>query len=197
MDHLAPAFAGDGDAWKLTLRPDGTPGHELAAASPFLRQWIYGDEGRLAAKTGTIDFYSWYRRAFGRHSPWGDQDSPALCTQIETALERHLSVEFMRAGARPAVRRVRAGDTVVRQGEVGHDLFLVLDGVVRVEVDGARVAEYGPGSMHGERAALEGGTRTSTVVAVTDCKLAVARAEQLGRDALVELSAGHRREGGA
>ncbi|HET6965399.1 MAG TPA: cyclic nucleotide-binding domain-containing protein [Acidimicrobiales bacterium] len=187
-------------AWttlRLTLRADGSHVHELAGASPFPRHWIYGADGKLAAKSGTIDFSSWYRRAFGRHSPWGDRDSPALSTQIETALERRLSVEFMRGGAKPAVRRLKAGQPVVSQGEAGDELFLLLDGVVRVEVDGRRVAEYGPGSMHGERAVLEGGTRTSTVVAVTDCKVAVARADQLDRDALVELSTGHRREEGA
>ncbi|HET6875193.1 MAG TPA: cyclic nucleotide-binding domain-containing protein [Acidimicrobiales bacterium] len=187
-------------AWttlRLTLRADGTHSHELAGASPFPRHWVYGADGKLAAKSGTIDFSAWYRRAFGRHSPWGDQDSPALSTQIETALERRLSVDFMRGGARPEVRKVKAGQAVVRQGEAGDEIFLLLDGVVRVEVDGARVAEFGPGSMHGERAVLEGGSRTSTVLAITDCKVAVARAHQLDRDALVELSAGHRREEGS
>jgi CRP-like cAMP-binding protein len=48
--------------------------------------------------------------------------------------------------------------------------------------------------MHGERAVLEGGLRTSTVRAVTKCKLAVAKADQLDREALQQLSAGHRRE---
>jgi CRP-like cAMP-binding protein len=56
------------------------------------------------------------------------------------------------------------------------------------------VAEYGPGSLHGERAVLEGGTRTATVRAVTACKLAIAPASGVDRDALVALSAGHRHE---
>ena len=49
---------------------------------------------------------------------------------------------------------------------------------------GERLAEYGPGSMHGERAVLEGGRRTSTIRAVTACKLAVASADSIDRDAL-------------
>ena len=185
-------------AWttlSLTLKADGTSSHQLAGASPFPRHWVYGRDGKLSAKSGTIDFKSWYRRAFGRHSPWGDQDSPALSTQIETALERQLSVELM-GGAKPGIRKVKAGDAIVRQGEPGRELFLVLDGIVRVEVDGERLAEYGPGSMHGERAFLEGGTRTSTLIAVTDAKLAVADADRVDRQSLVELSAGHRRETG-
>lgn len=183
-------------AWttlSLTLSADGTSSHELTGASPFPRHWVYDGAGKLSAKSGFIDFKSWYRRAFGRHSPWGDQDSPALSSQIETALERQLSADLM-GGAKPEIRKVKAGDAVVRQGEEGQELFLVLDGIVRVEVDGQRIAEYGPGSLHGERAVLEGGKRTSTLIAVTNAKLAVASADRVDRESLVELSAGHRRE---
>src|SRR5262245_18168733 len=97
-------------------------------------------------------------------------------------------------GTKPTVRKVKTDDAIVRQDDPGHDEFLMLDGTLRVEVDGKRIAEYGPGSLHGERAVLEGGTRTSSLIAVTDCKLAVADAESVDRDSLIELSAGHRRE---
>lgn len=184
-------------AWttvSLTIRADGSSDHELVGASAFPRHWVYGSDGKLASKSGLIDFSSWYRRAFGKHSPWGDQDSPALTTEVETALERQLSVELMRGSEKPKIRKVKAGKALTEQGEPGDELFLVLDGVVRIEVDGERLAEYGPGSMHGERAVLEGGKRTSTVRAVTDCKLAVASSDQFDRDALLNLSSGHRRE---
>ena len=155
---------------------------------------MYDTDGKLVKKSGLIDFSTWYRSAFGKHSPWGDQDSPALATEVESALERQLSAELMQGEAKPRIRDVEEGDAITEQGEPGDELFLVLDGVVRVEVDGERLAEYGPGSMHGERAVLEGGLRTSTVRAVTKCKLAVASADQVDRDALEQLSAGHRRE---
>jgi hypothetical protein len=179
----------------LTIAADGSSWHELTGASPFPRHWVYDSKGKLAAKSGTIEFSAWYRRAFGKHSPWGDRDSPALTAQIETALERELSVQVMRGSAKPAIRKVKAGAAITEQGEEGDELFLVLDGIVRVEVDGQRVAEYGPGSLHGERATLEGGLRTATVRAVTACKLAVVGADQLDREHLVELSSGHAREG--
>ena len=177
----------------LTVFADGGSHHELVGASPFPRHWVYGTEGKLSSKSGTIDFSSWYRRAFGKYSPWGDRDSPALATEVETALERQLSREMM-GKAKPKLRKVKAGAVITEQGEEADELFLVLDGVVRVEVNGERVAEYGPGSMHGERAALEGGRRTSTVRAVTACKLAMASAAQFNRSALKVLSSGHRRE---
>jgi CRP-like cAMP-binding protein len=67
--------------------------------------------------------------------------------------------------------------------------------VVWVERDGERLAEYGPGALLGERAHLEGGARTSSVIAVTGCRVASADASQFSQAALAELAGGHRREG--
>ncbi len=177
----------------LTLHADGRAEGTMTGASPFPRHWVYGADGLLSHKSGLADFSDWFRRSFGRHSPWGDEDSPALVTAVETALERELSVQLMHGGARPRIQNLRAGEELVRQGEPGDEAFLVLDGVIRVEHDGERLAEYGPGALLGERAYLEGGGRTSTMVAVTACRVAAGRrASELDRTALEELAAGHR-----
>ena len=184
-------------AWStlaLTIRADGSSEWEMPGASPFPRHWVYDHSGALAAKTGMIDFDGWYRTAFGRHSPWGDEDSPALVTVAETALERQLSATIMQAGAKPKVRTLAEGRTLVEQGQPGDALFLLLDGVLAVEVDGQKLAEVGPGAILGERAVLEGGTRTATLRAVTPVKVAVATAGDIDTDALTEVSRGHRRE---
>ena len=184
-------------AWStlaLTLRADGSSDFELVGASPFPRHWVFDGEGRLAAKTGMIDFESWYRNAFGDHTPWGAEDSPAFVTVAETAVERELSRTIMSAGRKPRIRGVATGDTVVRQDEEGSELYVLLDGVLAVEVDGEPVAEVGPGAILGERAVLEGGRRTSTLRAVTPCKVAVAGADEVDRAALAEVAGGHRRE---
>ncbi len=73
-------------------------------------------------------------------------------------------------------------------------MFLLLDGVVDVEVDGEPIAEFGPGAILGERAVLEGGLRTSTIKARTKARVAVATGEQIDETALAELSEGHRKE---
>jgi CRP-like cAMP-binding protein len=52
----------------------------------------------------------------------------------------------------------------------------------------------GPGAVLGERALLEGGTRTATLRAVTPAKVAVAPAGDIDMAALAEVSKGHRRE---
>ena len=180
----------------LTLHADGRAEYSVTGASRFPRHWIYDADGRLAHKSGLTDYANWTRVSFGRHTPWGDEDSPALVTAVETALEQALSVQLMRGAAKPRVTQLQAGDELVRQGDFGQDIYLVLDGVIRVERDGTRLAEYGPGAMLGERAALEGGTRTSTLAAVTRCRVASVPAGQLDLSDLAELATGHRREEG-
>jgi hypothetical protein len=185
-------------AWttlSLTIRADGSSEYDLVGASPFPRHWIYGQSGELVAKSGMIDFDEWYRNAFGAHTPWGEEDSAAVVTVAETALERQLSLSIM-GGNRPEIRTLPSGSTLVTQGELGHELFLLLDGVLVVEVDGKELAEVGPGAILGERAVLEGGTRTSTLRAVTPIKVAVASADRIDPAALAQVSEGHRREEG-
>jgi hypothetical protein len=179
----------------LTLHVDGTAELALTGASPFPRHWVYDHGGQLAIKSGLTDYAEWIGRSIGtEHTPWGDEDSPALVTAVETALERDLSVQLMHGASKPAFRTLKAGDTLVRQGDTGEDLFLVLDGVIRIDRDGEQLAEYGPGAILGERAHLEGGIRTSTLVAVTPCRVASVPAAQFDLDALTELASGHRRE---
>jgi hypothetical protein len=178
----------------LTLHADGRADFGMTGASRFPRHWIYGTEGKLSHKSGLTDFRDWYRKSFGRHSPWGEVNSSALVMAVETALERALSVQLMHGGAKPRIDRLPAGATLVHQGQPGTDVYLILDGVIRVERHGERLAEYGPGALLGERAHLEEGLRTSTLVAVTPCRVASVDADQLDRSALEELAAGHRWE---
>jgi hypothetical protein len=177
----------------LTLHADGRIEGRMTGASKFPRHWVYDEELRLSHKSGLADFKDWYRKSFGRHTPWGDTDSKALVTAVESALERTLSAQIMQGGAKPEIRKVKTGAALVRQGESGSEVFLLLDGVLRVEEDGRRLAEYGPGALLGERAALEEGRRTSTLVAVTPCRVAAVQAGQLDRGSLQELSKDHRR----
>jgi hypothetical protein len=184
-------------AWStlsLTIGIDGTVRGELLGASPFPRHWVYDTDGQLAAKTGVIDFKSWYKDAFGAHTPWGDLDSPAFVTAVESALERELSTLVMRSGQKPSFRRVHEGEVVTAQGDPSDEIFVILDGVLGVEVDGIELGQLGPGAVLGERSVLEGGRRTATLRAATNCRLAVARGVDLDRQALEQLSYDHRRE---
>ncbi len=177
----------------LTIRADGTSDHEVVGASPFPRHWIYDREGKLVQKSGTVDFKAWYREAHGEHTPWGDEESEAFVTQAESALERQISRWLMTATETPGRRNLDPGDVLVEQGERSDDLYLLLDGVLGVEVDGDEVAEIGPGAVLGERAVLEGGSRTATLRARTRCRVAVVLPEMLDRGSLERLAASRER----
>lgn len=178
----------------LTLHADGSVEHEVVGASSFPRHWVYDENGKLAAKSGLINFENWMREAFGKHTPWGDEESPALVTAVETALERELSGRIMKGGAKPKINVVKKGDALVKQGDPGHELFLLLDGVLRIEVDGERIAEVGPGAVLGERAVVEQGYRTSSLIAVTECRVAAVPGDQIEPQVLKQLAEGHKRE---
>ncbi len=178
----------------LTIKADGSSEHELTGASPFPRHWVYDNEGKLVQKSGMIDFDQWYRESYGKNTPWGDEDSPAFVTEIESALERELSRWIMRKGAPTKTRRLEADETLTEQGEQGDELYLILDGVLAVDVDGETVAEVGPGAILGERAVVEGGTRTATLRTVTPAKVVAVAADQIEPSALEKLADTHRRE---
>lgn len=178
----------------LTINADGSTMHEVIGASPFPRHWIYDETGKLVKKVAVTDFGSWSGDIFGERTPWGKEDSPAFVTEVETAVERELSQQIMRGGAKPQFRKLSAGQTLVEQGQPGEELFLLLDGVLSVEVDGKALAEVGPGAILGERALLEGGARTATLKALTPVRVAVATADQVSAEALAEVAGGHRRE---
>jgi hypothetical protein len=178
----------------LTINADGSSEHEVVGASPFPRHWIYDDTGQLVLKSGTVDFKTWYRESHGEQTPWGGEDSEALVAAAESALERELSQRLLAGGAKLSRKRLKAGETLVEQGEPGGDLYLLLDGILAVEVDGEPMAELGPGTIAGERALLEGGTRTATLRASSPCNVAVVPADALESSELEAIGAGRRRE---
>jgi CRP-like cAMP-binding protein len=86
------------------------------------------------------------------------------------------------------LRRFRAGDEVVRQGEVGNELFFIARGEVRVvrragRPDGAAeetfLARLGPGSLFGEMALISAEPRGASVVCEESCDLLQLTREQV------------------
>jgi Cyclic nucleotide-binding domain len=179
----------------LTIHADGRSEHELAGASSFPRHWVYDTNGALVEKSGVIDFDKWYREAHEQNTPWGSEDSPAVVTAVETALERDLSLDIMRGDSKRSPTRLEVGDVLVEQGDASADsgvVYLVIDGVLEVLVDGEVIAEVGPGAIVGERAHVENGARTATLRAKTPGKVIAVPAEELSREALEQVAAGRR-----
>jgi hypothetical protein len=184
-------------AWttlELVIRADGSSEGKLVGASAFPRHWVYDKDGVLVEKSASIDFERWYRESHGKHTPWGEEDSPAIATAVESELERELSASIMREGTKLERRTYEQGSAIVQQGDEGRELFLLLDGIVDVEVDGEEVAEIGPGALLGEMALVEGGKRTATLWATTPARVVVVPPEAVSQSALEELAAGRRRD---
>jgi CRP-like cAMP-binding protein len=62
----------------------------------------------------------------------------------------------------------KAGDVLAREGQVGREFVVIVEGTAKVRVADRDVAELGPGDFFGEIALLDNGPRTATVVAETD-----------------------------
>ncbi len=116
----------------------------------------------------------------------------------ETAIERRVE-SLERVGLLdvlgPAQVRRLAGDSrelrfagaepVIRQGDPGDSMFIILDGNVEVtaaEEGGAAVvvARLGPGDYFGEMSLMTGAARTATVVALAETRVLEVRKEAFG-----------------
>lgn len=184
-------------AWttvSLVLEADGTAKAALVASSPFPSHALYDADGTLLEQTEAADIESWLSDPAAVQTPWGDEDSAALVPEVESDLENRLAASILRKGAELGRRKVEPGEALVEQGQEGEDLFLLLDGVLRVEVDDRPVAEVGPGAVLGERALLEGGKRTATLRALTPVRVAVVPREAVDESVLPALAELHRRE---
>ena len=96
----------------------------------------------------------------------------------------------MTGEAAPKSRKLEPDEILVQQGEAGGELYLLLDGVLAVEVNGEEVAEIGPGAILGERAVLVDGKRTATLRARTQCRVGVVPADLIDQAAMEKLAAG-------
>jgi hypothetical protein len=178
----------------LTINTDGSASHEVVGASPFPRHWIYDNEGKLVQKSATIDFKRWFNESYGERTPWGASDSEAIMTAVGSALERRLSTTIMQGERKPRIRTLKEGESLVEQGTPGSEIYLVLDGMFVVEVDGQKIGEVGPGAVIGERSALESGVRTATLWASTRARVAETSPDGLDLSELKALAETHRRE---
>ncbi|MFT7648943.1 MAG: CRP/FNR family cyclic AMP-dependent transcriptional regulator [Candidatus Poriferisodalaceae bacterium] len=84
-------------------------------------------------------------------------------------------VELFASGAR---RRFPAGTSLFMQGDVAHEVLVVLEGQLKALVlatDGREVIldVVGPGSLLGEVAAVDGGDRSATVLSLTEVEVLV------------------------
>jgi small-conductance mechanosensitive channel len=172
---------GNGVAWQLRYRPDGRADradvrHELHAA--VLRHLYQAGLSPAPPRLGLV------------HGP-GPARAPGQRCRLDALLARSDLLgqlgpdELLALAGAARRRRIEAGAAVVREGEAGSSLFVVLEGVLDVEI-GARAGpargacRLAPGDVFGEHALLTGAPRSATVTARTAslvCEIAKADLE--------------------
>jgi CRP-like cAMP-binding protein len=63
---------------------------------------------------------------------------------------------------------VRAGEDIIHEGDLGTSMFIIVEGRVRIHVQGRQIAMLGSGGVIGELAALDPEPRSASVTAVND-----------------------------
>jgi CRP/FNR family transcriptional regulator, cyclic AMP receptor protein len=74
-----------------------------------------------------------------RHDPFVDH------LQQVTLFRACSRKDLQKVAHRSEDRRVRAGTTIVKEGENGREFFVILDGTARVSRQGRKIATLGPG----------------------------------------------------
>lgn len=69
------------------------------------------------------------------------------------------------------VRKVAAGETIIVEGGVAQEMFLLRKGRAEIRVKDQPVEEVGPGGIFGEMALIDQSPRSATVVAVEDAEI--------------------------
>src|SRR3954462_11548706 len=68
---------------------------------------------------------------------------------------------------------VPAGKALCREGEIGSEFFVIIEGEVEVTKDGKPLAQRGGGEFFGEIALVQGAPRMATVTATTPLRFFV------------------------
>ena len=81
--------------------------------------------------------------------------------------------ELQRVGQLTDLMDLSAGRVLMRQGEWGSEMMVIVDGRAQAERDGKVVGQIGPRGVVGEMALLAEGPRNATVTLLTDASLLV------------------------
>jgi CRP/FNR family cyclic AMP-dependent transcriptional regulator len=81
---------------------------------------------------------------------------------------------------------LKAGTVLVREGDVGREFYVIVEGSAAVSVGGQIAAQLGAGDFVGEMALLNHAPRSATVVALTDLTVYVSNPREFS--ALLDIA---------
>jgi CRP-like cAMP-binding protein len=73
----------------------------------------------------------------------------------------------------PHFLEIKSGEVLLREGDIGEAMYVLIEGQAKIERQGLFFAEIGPGDFVGELAVIDGSPRVNTTTAVTDSKFVV------------------------
>lgn len=127
---------------------------------------------------------------FGDHIELSDGTAEAPGMQNSALLSELSAEELMELMGRMSLRSFGEGETVVREGEEGHSLYIIRNGkvkvVTRVKDEEVILARLGEGDFFGEVSFLTGRPRTADIIAEEPSELM-----ELCRDDLNSVIARH------
>src|SRR5215207_9531302 len=102
--------------------------------------------------------------------------------------ERLRTIPLFRELSKQELRRVAmlmtpveiaAGRELIREGDVGREFMIILDGTAVVRRRGRKIADLGPGDFLGEVSMLSGAPRTADVIATSTMTVEVLTRSEL------------------
>jgi CRP-like cAMP-binding protein len=119
------------------------------------------------------------RGAIGRQNP--GSAAPEGKMKESAVFDKSALAILERALAQATVRYERS-KVIVKEGQAGVLMYVVLEGRLAVSIQGKLVEKIGPGGVFGEMALVERTPRLATVVSETDCGLLA-----IGRNTFLDL----------
>lgn len=187
-DTLPPALK----RLACSLLADLSP-HEQLASLPKPAVAIPIDNEFLQAAANQAPFFSPWTRTCANYLLSNAQNQPTEVTMLtlieKVILLRSVSIFanipdsiLAEIAAVTQERHSAQGETIIRKGEMGNTLYLIVSGRVRVHDGDLTLTECHMGEIFGELAVLDPAPRAASVTALTDCHFFV-----LDRNTLVEL----------
>lgn len=70
----------------------------------------------------------------------------------------------------PEFLEIKSGEVLLKEGDIGEEMYVLIEGTAKIEYRGIFFAEIGPGDFVGELAVIDGSPRLATTIAITDCR---------------------------